>query len=232
MATEVRVRRFIGPMVLGIVGTAVLTSLGMWQLQRLEWKEGELARIEAMIPAAPIALPVDPDPVEDEYRSVVVTGRFDGTDIPVFLSHDVGPIYRLVAAFETDAGRRVLVDRGYVSGLSDLDPALRTQAADNVEIVGNLHWPDEVDNWTPDPDTRGVYFGRDVAALSAALGTEALLIAVRQASVNTPPATALPVTSQGIPNNHLGYAVQWFGLAIVWAGMTLILLWRTAKRGD
>ena len=42
----------------------------------------------------------------------------------------------------------------------------------------------------------------------------------------------LPVTTEGIPNNHLGYAVQWFGLALVWAGMTLFLLWRTARRTE
>lgn len=218
-------------MIIGVTGTTILTSLGVWQLQRLDWKEAELARIEAMIPAAPVTIPEMPDPVADEYRSVELTGRFDGRDIPVFLSHEVGPIYRLVARFTTDGGRNVMVDRGYVPGLTDLDQASRTVAAEDVTITGNLHWPDEVDDWTPDPDARGVYFGRDVAQLAAALDAEPLLVVTRKASVNEPPATPLPVSTVHIPNNHLGYAIQWFGLAMVWAGMTLFLLWRTAKRG-
>jgi surfeit locus 1 family protein len=40
----------------------------------------------------------------------------------------------------------------------------------------------------------------------------------------------LPVDTQGIPNNHLNYAVTWFSLAAVWAGMTLLLLWRIRQR--
>ena len=103
---------------------------------------------------------------------------------------------------------------------------------DEVEVIGNLHWPDEVDSWTPAPDARGVFFGRDIPAMAARLGTEPVLVVAREVSQNTPPATPLPVTTEGIPNNHLGYAVQWFGLALVWAGMTIFLLWRTAKRTD
>jgi surfeit locus 1 family protein len=224
--------RFVFPLVIGVFGCVVLTWLGLWQLQRLEWKEGELARIEAMIPAAPVDVPVAPDPVADKYRSVAVSGAFDGSDAPVFLSSDVGPIYRLVAAFETEDGRRIMVDRGFISGLSEPDPALRTAPAEGVTLTGNLHWPDEVDRWTPERDARGVFFGRDVAELAEALGTEPVLVVAREVSVNDPPATPLPVTTAGIPNNHLGYAVQWFGLALVWAGMTLFLLWRTAKRTD
>ena len=66
--------------------------------------------------------------------------------------------------------------------------------------------------------------------MAEVLGTEPVLVIAREVSVNDPPATPLPVTTEGIPNNHLGYAVQWFGLALVWAGMTLFLLWRTARR--
>ena len=223
-------RRYFGALILGISGCAVLGSLGFWQLQRLEWKESILSQIEARMTADPIELPDGPNKDAHRFLPVQVSGRFDGTDIPVFLSHEVGPIYRLVAAFETDDGRRIMIDRGYIPGQGALPADKRTEPVADVTVEGNLHWPDEVDNWTPDPDSRGVFFGREVGQLSERLGTEAILVVARTVSQNTPHATPLPVTTVGIPNNHLGYAIQWFGLAIVWAGMTLFLLWRIRKR--
>ncbi len=223
-------QRYLGALVLGLSGFAILAALGVWQLHRLSWKQAVLAEIEARISGHPIPLPAAPDPDAQRFKPVAIEGAFDGTDIPVFLSHDVGPIYRLVAAFETSDGRRVLVDRGYIPGLTDPDPALRTAPSTDVTVTGNLHWPDEVDSWTPAPDARGVHFGRDVRTLATELQTEPLLIVAREARPNTPVATPLPVTVTGISNNHLGYAIQWFGLAIVWAGMTLFLLWRIRSR--
>jgi surfeit locus 1 family protein len=38
------------------------------------------------------------------------------------------------------------------------------------------------------------------------------------------------VDTSGIPNDHWGYAVQWFSLAAVWLGMTAYLLWRIRQR--
>jgi len=223
-------RNYLVPLIFGIGGFAILVSLGIWQWQRLAWKESILSEIEARIAADPLPLPAVPEIDTDRFMPVAVTGEFIGTDIPVFLSHEGGPIYRLVAAFKTEDGRRIMVDRGGVPARGDPDPAMRTGAVAGVQVIGNLHWPDEVDNWTPEPDARGVFFGRDVAKMAVVLDTEPVLIVAREVSANRPGTTLLPVTSTGIPNNHLGYAVQWFGLALVWVGMTLFLLWRIRKR--
>ena len=223
-------RRLLAPLILGIGGVVFLASMGVWQVQRLAWKEGVLAEIEERI-AGPVGdLPETPEAGRDRFLPVEVSGDFDGSDVPVFLSHTGGPIYRLVAAFETEAGRRIMVDRGAISALEPLVPARRTVRAEGVTVLGNLHWPDEVDGWTPEPDTRGVFFGRDLGAMAGVLGTEPVLVVAREVSQNAPPATPLPVTTTGIPNNHLGYAVQWFGLATVWAGMTIFFLWRIRRR--
>lgn len=224
------VRRYLVPLILGISGTVVLASFGFWQVQRLAWKEGILAEIEARISGPVVDLPDLPELARDRFLPVEITGDFDGTDVPVFLSHSGGPIYRLIAAFQTDDGRRIMVDRGGISAAQPLEDGRRTAAMTSVTVTGNLHWPDEVDNWTPERDANGVFFGRDIAAMADELATEPVLIIAREVSENTPPATPLPVATTGIPNNHLGYAVQWFGLAIVWAGMTLVLLWRIRKR--
>ena len=87
-----------------------------------------------------------------------------------------------------------------------------------------------MDSFTPEPDFEGgLIFARDVPAMANALGTEPVLVIARTLSGTDRSVTPLPVTSEGIPNNHLGYAIQWFGLAIVWAGMTAFFLWRMRR---
>jgi len=220
--------RLITVLVFGFVGAAVLVSLGAWQLQRLAWKEGILADIETRIAADPVALPDAPDPVHDRYLPVAVDGTFLGEPLRVLVSlRGAGAGYRLIQAFET-AERRILIDRGFVPEAAE--PGVSVPDGP-VQVTGNLHWPDEVDGFTPAPDIpRNQWFARDVAAMATYLETEPTLIILRAMSEPDPSVTPLPVTSEGIPNNHFGYAVQWFGLAIVWLGMTAFLGWRITRR--
>ena len=42
-----------------------------------------------------------------------------------------------------------------------------------AEVEGNLHWPQEVDGYTPAPDaSTGLWFARDVGALATALDAQ------------------------------------------------------------
>jgi surfeit locus 1 family protein len=221
-------RRYLIPLIFGLGGFAALASLGAWQLQRLEWKEAILADIEARITAAPVAVPAAPDPEADRYLPVTATGDLLGTSLRVLVStKERGAGYRLVTPFALQDGRRIMVDEGFVG----LDENAAPDTAADVTVSGNLHWPQEVDSWTPEPDlSQGLFYARDVTAMASALGTEPVLIVARTVTGTDPRATPMPVTSIGIPNNHLGYAVQWFGLALVWLGMTAFLLWRIRKR--
>jgi len=221
-------RRMIPPVLFGAIGAAILIALGVWQMQRLAWKEGVLAQIEARIAAPPTALPAAPDPETDRYRPVAVTGRVTEDQVRVLASvKGVGAVHRIVAAVQTEDGRRVLADLGYAPTAAEA--RARTGPA---EIRGNLHWPDEVDGWTPAPDiAAGLWFARDVPALAETLATEPVLIVARQVQPPDPALTPLAVGTEGIPNDHLGYAVTWFSLAAVWLGMTGFLLWRIRRRG-
>ncbi len=219
-------RRLVTVFLFGLIGTAILVGLGVWQLQRLAWKEDVLAQIEARIVAEPVAVPQAPDPGADRFLPVTAEGMFEGTALRVLVSvKGSGPGYRLISVLESD-GRRLLVDRGFLAeGVSE--PA----APEGLVIVtGNLHWPDEVDGFTPAPDiARNQWFARDVPAIATHLDTEPVYIVLREMSVPDAPVTPLPVTTDGIPNNHLGYAIQWFGLALVWLGMTAFLAWRIRR---
>ena len=220
-------KRMIVPLVFGIVGTAILVALGIWQVQRLEWKEGVLADIEARIAADPVPVPADPDPEADRYLPVRAEGDLTGERLQVLASvKRVGPVHRVVEVFETD-GRRLLLDRGYIPA-DEKDAAL---SSGRVTVSGNLHWPDETDSFTPAPDRdENLWFAREVPLMAEALATEPLLIVAREVSPSDPLVTQLPVDTSGIPNDHLEYAITWFSLAAIWAGMTGWLLWRIRRR--
>ncbi|MCY4334132.1 MAG: SURF1 family protein [Litoreibacter sp.] len=221
-------KRMIVPLIFGCVGCAILISLGTWQVQRLAWKEGILAEIAQEIAAPPVALPAQADPETDRYLPVMLEGDFTGEELHVLFSiKNVGPGYRVIALFNTKDGRRVLVDRGFAfTNEKDLN-----RSADNVSLIGNLHWPNEIDSFTPEPDIEGnIWFARDLPAMAEELGAEPLLIVARSETPRTPGVSPVPVTPTGIPNDHLQYAITWFLLAIAWAGMTAYLLWRIRQR--
>ena len=217
--------RLIFPVLMGVVGLAVLCSLGVWQMQRMEWKRGYLAEIESRIAAPPVALPVTPDPEADRYRPVFAEGSFTGEGLEVLSSTKLGGVgVRVIGVFQT-AGRRVLVDRGYLP--EEARKAVRSVTLARVE--GNLQWPQDSDQFTPPPDAKtGLWYARDVVAMAAALDTEPLLIVARAPTGDG--IDPMPVDTGGIPNDHWGYAITWFLLAVVWAGMTVGLLWRMRRK--
>ncbi len=221
-------RRMIMVLCFGLLGAGVLVSLGIWQVQRLYWKEGVLADIAQRITAPPVALPVAPDPVADRYLPVTVAGKFTGPAIEVLVSRkEIGPGVRIIAAFEAENGRRILIDRGFVP---DAARGLPREAV-AATITGNLLWPDEVDGFTPKPDAKtGLWFARDLPALATAMETEPVLVVARSDTGDG--IEPLPIDGVDIPNNHLGYAIQWFLMAIVWLGMTALYLRRIRQRTD
>lgn len=220
------IRSILFALVLGLSGTVVLTALGVWQMQRLAWKEGIIADAETMLTRAPVALPAAPDPVADRYRAVRVDGRFTGQEAHVLTSlREEGPGYRMIAAYVMTDGRQILVDRGFIRETAKDTP--RPPLA--VEVVGNLNWPDDVTAWTPPYDAnRAIWYGRDVVGMATLLGTEPVLVIARTDTGDG--ILPLPVTTEGFRNNHFEYAMTWFGLAAVWLGMTVYLLWRIRAR--
>ena len=214
---------------IGLGGAAVLISLGVWQVQRLAWKQAVLADITARISADSVALPVDPDPVADKYLPVAVTGTYDDQMIYVLVSQkQIGAGYRVILPMQTDTGRRVLVDRGFVR-LEERDAV--TTPTGEVTVTGNLHWPQEIDSFTPEPDLEAnIWFARDLPAMAETLNSEPLLIVARTTSLPEGPVMPLPVDTAGIPNDHLQYAITWFSLALIWAAMTLVFALRGSRR--
>ncbi|MBY0135364.1 SURF1 family protein [Paracoccus yeei] len=220
-------RRYLFPLILGVLGCAILISLGVWQLHRLAWKESMLADIQRSIEGAPVPLPAAVDP-SMKYLPVTVSGTTTGQEIDVLSgTRESGGGYQIVSALVTDDGRRILLDRGFVDQDHKRDPRPPVR----LDVVGNLHWPQEKGSATPAPNLdQNIWFARDVPAMAKALGTEPVLVVAAEVRGDAQGVEPIPVAIEGIPNNHLSYAVQWFMIAAVWAGMTVALIWRIRQR--
>jgi surfeit locus 1 family protein len=218
-------RNMIFALVLGLGGAAILIGLGVWQMQRLAWKDAIIENAAWMIAADPVALPATPDPTTDRYRAVTVDGRFTGEEAHVLSStRESGPGFRVIAAFET-GGRRILIDRGFVPETEKHT----ARPARPATVNGNLAWPDDMTSSTPAYNAdREIWYGRDLPRISALLGTEPVLIVARNDTGDG--ILSQPITTAGFRNDHFQYAVTWFLLAAVWLGMTAYLLWRIRAR--
>ena len=221
-------------------GVAVLCALGAWQVQRLHWKTALLARIAALQVAPPEPLAVvlnrlaDGRPV-DFSRVVTRCEGLGEREAHLYGLRTDGPGWREVTACRLPSGPygSILVDMGF-SRQEGLQPARGEPVtlASGASITGVLRAP-EPRPWfaalvaTPPPARggSGEFFGRDVPAMAAAVGAPRpapvmLLLETPAAGPGLIP-SALPT---GIENNHLGYAVTWFGLALALVGVWIAAL--------
>lgn len=207
----------------------VLLGLGTWQLQRKAWKEGLLATLSERLSAAPVPLPAPREWAQlnqagDEFRRVTLTADFlHDREALVYTAGSSlrdgapsGPGYEVFTPARLANGRIVMVDRGFVSE-DRRDPSHRPegQISGPVKIVGALRWPETRSVFTPaDQPDRNLWFVRDSEAIAAAKNRDAAPFYVAQEAPSPPggwpqPARLIP----RLPNNHLQYAVTWYGLA-------------------
>ncbi|MCI4663246.1 MAG: SURF1 family protein [Neomegalonema sp.] len=240
-------RRFWFVLIVGLGGVALLLSLGVWQSFRLVEKTALIAEREERMgaPTRPIsaeaALPTLSQRGE-EYRRFVVEGRFLPTPQMRLIGsrRPFGPGYSYFAAFETSFGARIIVERGFAP--EKIDAAKLTPTLEMVRISGILRLPRLAPRkglarlMTPAPDPkRGLVFARDVGELAKLLKTRPLMLILesrpKPIAAVAPTGDRFPVPAEAkveLSNNHLGYAIIWFGIAVIWATMSGLLLRRRA----
>lgn len=217
-------RKLLFPVIIGLGGLAILLWLGFWQLDRLDWKQAVLADIDARVSAEPVPLPLKPNPSVDNYLTVIMQGAATGEEVRFLDSGTAaGTGHRIISAFETVDGRRVMLDQGLLPLYDDQSTPFTGQ----VTVQGNLIWPDDISEQAPEGDE---WYARDVGALADALGTEAVLIVLSAASDYDPRLTPLAVDTRNIKNDHLEYAITWFLLAFVWLSMTIFYVARGLRQ--
>jgi len=214
---------------LAILGIVLLLALGVWQVERRTWKLDLIARVDARIHATPVPAPgprswPSVNASDDAYRHVAVTGRFlDSRETLVKAVTDLGSGYWVLAPFRTSSGFTVFINRGFVPenrrAPDDHQPPPRT----DTTVTGLLRVTEPKGGFLRSNDPAADrWFSRDVAAIAAARGIQGAAPYFIDADASDD-ASAVPVgglTVVTFPNNHLVYALTWFGLAAMLAGWT------------
>ncbi|HWP13989.1 MAG TPA: SURF1 family protein [Xanthobacteraceae bacterium] len=227
---EPRRRGIVAPIVFTLAAVAVLAALGTWQLERKAWKEGLIAKLESKLSAAPVALPPRErwsqlSAGQDEFRRVKFSTDLLDQEALIYTSGSAirpdvsGPGYWVLSPARLPDGGLVIVNRGFVpEGKQDPGTRREGQPQGVVEIVGAMRWPEARGLFTPnDAPGKNLWFVRDPAAIAAAKGWGT--VAPFYIDQEAPPAPGgLPKVGPlkpSLPNNHLQYAVTWYGLAFV-----------------
>ena len=213
-----------------VVACAILLGLGTWQAQRLAWKTDLIATLETRRAAPSVALgDVLGEPAAYEFRRAVATGRFaaDGSFFVANRTHRGQVGGHVVTPFHVATGGVVLVNRGWV-------PTGWHGAAPTGErtIEGFVRQFSPAGRFTPANDAAGnVWYSIDAGEMAAAAGLDALvplyLMAVPGADPEQLPAGVVPGVN--LRNNHLGYAITWYGLAAAVVGLFVAA---HLRRGD
>lgn len=222
---------------------AILVGLGTWQMQRLRWKEDILARIDQRIHADPVDLPSPAQwsalaASDYEYMRVRVSGVYDHTREALIFRPAGGaakqPGYHVMTPLVVAEGAGVvLVNRGFVPE-SRKSAAARPggQTSGVVTITGLLRAPEARSMFTPaDQPAQNLWFTRDPVALARHLRLAGAAPFSIDAEV-TPNAEDGPqggATVVSIRNDHLAYALTWYGLALTLLGVFAAFAWRRLK---
>jgi len=224
-------RGLLAPSLAALAALAVLIGLGTWQVERKAWKEGLIATIDARLAAPPAGLPpaatwdrLDRDALE--FRRVAFVGSLlNDQEVLVYtagssLRGDVsGPGYWVFTPARLADGGVVVVDRGFVpEGRQDRASRAAGEIATPIDIVGALRWPEAPGLFTPAADpARNLWFARDHLAMADAKHWGAVAPFYVEQEAPVPPG-GLPKPGKivpNLPNNHLQYALTWYGLALV-----------------
>jgi surfeit locus 1 family protein len=211
-----------------VLAFAALIALGTWQVERKAWKESLIAAMTVRLDAPPEALPAPAtwpklNRAADEFRRVMFTAEFD-TAREAFVYSGASALrpdtsgagFWIFTPARLPDGAVVIVNRGFM-------PLLEAKTLSNpvihgtVDITGVMRWPETPHWFTPKANPQqSVWFVRDPSAIAAAKGLGSVApFFVEQESPVPPggwpqPGKLVP----NLPNNHLQYAVTWYGVAL------------------
>jgi surfeit locus 1 family protein len=231
--------RHAAKIVLVLAALGVLLALGTWQMERLHWKERLLADIAERKAAAPVPLSsieaLATSGGDIEYRAVAATGRYLNNKERHFFATWRGQTgYDVYTPLQLDDGRYLFVNRGFVP-YEAKEPEIRKQGQltgeRTVAGLARARLSSKPSSFVPDNDlSKNIFYWKDLDAMAASdgLAKDEVLPFFIDAD-DTPNPKGLPiggVTIVDLPNNHLQYALTWYGLAATLAAISTIVWFR------
>jgi len=229
MNAAVRQSRLRGTAALVVLAAAflVLVGLGTWQVQRLHWKEQLIARIDERMRAEPVSLgeaeALFARTGDVDYVPVTVSGTFlHAAERHFFATWQGQSGFYVYTPLALQDGRFVFVNRGFVP-YDRKDPATRMQGQVEGEVtLGGLARNPVAEKPSlimPDNNlAKNIFYWKDLAAMAASAGlpqnADVLPFFIDSGPVAVPGRIPVGgVTIVDLPNNHLQYAITWYGLA-------------------
>lgn len=216
--------------VLMLALTGFFAWLGVWQVQRLAEKEALVAQVGRQLVQPPYDVPpsdqwglIELDTYA--YHPLTVTGTFDTTNnvlvftnLPDPKGKFSGPGYWVMTPLTPPDGGTVFVNRGFIPQSSAASFRAEPRPVGPVTITGIGMNPEASGAFTPGPDAANrVEWVRDPVRLATMAGVASPVFGL---TIDAPAgeAGALPQGGETViefPNNHLGYALTWFGFALI-----------------
>lgn len=235
----------LGFIVLILVLALICAGLGVWQMQRLEQKEAQIARIAERAelsarPLPPLGEWVGFDPEVWDYRHTMVTGTYRPAEtILVFTSlteprgKEHGPGYWVITPLVRAEGGTVFINRGFIpeklkQAFADGGPV----ETGTQTVTGILRRPELANAFTPGTERADrIEWIRDPARFAAISAKDLAPVLPAYLDADANPEGGLPQggeTKFDLPNRHLEYAMTWFGLAGV--ALAMLGVWLFARR--
>lgn len=213
-----------------------LCLLGNWQVERLDWKLDLTAKLEERVGLDPVSLPPTVTDMNNwEYRPVKVRGYYlNMREMPMYRVGPNGrPGYDLFTPLLMKDGRTVIVDRGWVpEKLKEKAARPQTFEDNDVTVIGLLRKPWKKLWYGPDnaPEDNDWFFG-DIEGMKQAQQLDNVFPMYLYA--NKGRSGAYPIGGRSrlkLVNNHLDYALTWYGLAVTLLIIYVIFSLRNRRR--
>lgn len=225
----------------------LFSALGVWQIQRLNWKTNLITSANQRIHLPPIKAPPQNQWAyvrfeKDEYRPVFITGKFlTNKNIFVTAAAQNTTGYWVLTPLQTADNALTFINRGFIPMDARHDFQNREQSHTNTSpqqysdmdakqttIIGLLRMS-EKNGFFPrknNPDTN-LWYTRDLPAMAQKLNLSPVAPYFIDAGKKTAPQAELPIAGLTVVhfrNNHLVYAITWFILAAGVLGASLFLI--------
>ena len=213
-------KKLFFPVCLGLFGITILCFLGTWQINRLNWKNNLINEVSKSIAMKPEKIDLENIDINSQYLSVTAEGEFLDSELHVLFSlKPYGPGFKIIKPFKLNNNETILIDLGYVKE----SKKNLARNINEIEISGNIYFPNETDYFTPSPNLKkNIWFSRDLNEMAKFLNSKPIML-IMSSEVNNKHIVITPLSPNFI-NNHLQYSLTWFSMAVGWFFMSIYLI--------